>query len=212
MVLGISGEIAVRLQFVSVFSLLCCLFTSTAQADFSAQNRSINATGETLHEGEIELGLMGAYYGLSDEWMLEAPSLTTLLGYGRVELRRRFRLEGDQRVSPYLFGETPKKYGFGSDYGWDFGPDKAQSLTIGLRLQFTQRLAGTSAGPRSQLHTLALPNLEYDYYARGNVFYAGFADYIPYLGYTWSFSFWNIGLVASPYTSMIPLPYVYIRF
>ncbi|MBC7531342.1 MAG: hypothetical protein H7318_07175 [Oligoflexus sp.] len=160
----------------------------------------------------MELGLMGAYYGLSDDWMLQTPSLTTLLGYGRAELRRRFRLEGDQRVSPYIFAETPKKYGFGSDYGWDFGEDKAQSLTVGMRLQFTQRLAGTSAGPRSRLHTLALPNLEYDYYAGGNVFYAGFAEYIPYLGHTWSFGFWNIGLIASPYTSMIPMPYVYIFF
>ncbi len=203
-----------RLRFVSVLVLMLgsLAITDSLQADFSSDNRSINGTGETLNEGEFELGLMGAYYGLSDDWMMMLPSVNALLGYGRAELRRRFRLDDGQRVSPYIFGETPKKYGLGSDYGWDFGEGKAHSVTIGGRVQFTQRLRGTTAGPRSRLHTIALPNMEYDYYARGNVLYVGFADYIPYFGHTWSFSFWNIGLIASPYTSMIPLPYVYIRF
>jgi hypothetical protein len=188
------------------------LFATRALADLSPSNPSINGTGEVLPKAAVELGLMSNHYGLNEDWMIRIPSAAALVGYGRAELRRRFRLGADERISPYLFGETPKKFGFGSDYGFNFGESRSQSLTVGARAQFTQRLESSSNGPRKRLHTIFLPNIEYDYYGRGNVFYAGIAEYLPYFGHTWSFSFWNIGLIAGPYTSMIPLPYVYIRF
>lgn len=191
---------------------LIATFVPKALAEFTGENRSINGTGETLPDGDFELGMTSASYGLSQDLMLQAPSLATLFGFGRIELRRRFRLEGDQRLTSYVFGETPKKFGIGSDYGWNFGSDHSHSLTAGGRVQFTRRLEGTSSGRRSRLHTIAIPNFEYDFYSNGNDSYLGIADYIPYVGHTWSFSFWNIGLIATPLTSMVPLPYVYVRF
>ena len=188
------------------------LSEARAFAEFTESSPSINGTGETLPAGEFELGLMSTYYGLSDDLMLQAPSVATVLGYGRVELRKRYRLENRQRFTPYLFAETPKKFGFGSDYGWNFGQGHEHSLNVGARAQMTNRLEGTPKGPRTRLHTIAIPNVEYDYYWRGNASYIGIADYIPYFGHTWSFAFWNFGLIASPFTSMIPLPYVYVRF
>lgn len=192
--------------------LFALLLSNSALADLSPSNPSINGTGQVLPANAIELGLMSNHYGLNEDWMIQLPSAAALVGYARAEVRRRFRLDASQRLSPYLFGETPKKFGFGGDYGFDFGDSRSQSLNFGARAQFTQRLESSSNGPRKRLHTIVLPNLEYDYYGRGNVFYAGIADYLPYFGHTWSFSFWNIGLIAGPYTSMIPLPYVYIRF
>lgn len=192
--------------------LLSLVWSTQLLAELSPSNPSINGTGEVLHRGQFELGLMSNHYGLSDDWMIQLPSTAALVGYARAEVRRRFRLDNAQRLSPYVFVETPKSFGFGSDYGFDFGESGSQSLTIGARAQFTQRLESSANGPRKKLHTIVLPNLEYDLYGRGNVFYAGIADYLPYFGHTWSFSFWNIGLIAGPFTSMIPLPYVYVRF
>lgn len=183
-----------------------------AFAEFTDRSPSINGTGETLPKGQYELGLMETDYGLTDDWLIRAPSAALLVGYGRVEVRRRFQFENDVRLSPYVFAETPRKIGIGADYGFGFGSGKEQSLTVGARAQFTPRMEQVKTGPRSRTHAGIIPNIEYDYYARGNDFYAGIADYIPYIGHTWSFKVWHVGLILSPYTSMIPLPYAYIRF
>lgn len=195
-----------------VIAIVVLLMSETVRAEFSQSQRSINGTSETLQANEWELGLSSTHVGLSDDWMLSAPSLASLVGYGRVEIRHRMKLEGSSQASPYVFAETPRKYGAGTNFGFGFGESRQHSLTLGGRIQFTPRLHGTTHGPRSRLHTQALPNVEYDFYSRGNVTYVGIADYILYFGHTWAFDFWHIGLIASPRSGMIPLPYVYVRF
>ena len=183
-----------------------------AQAEFSKSQRSINGTSETLKANEWELGLSTTHVGLGDDWLLSAPSLASLVGYGRLELRHRIKHNDSFQTSPYVFAETPRKYGMGTNFGFAFGESQEHSLTVGGRVQFTSRVHGTTHGPRSSPHTKLLPNVEYDFYARGNVSYIGIADYMIYFGHTWAFDFWHIGLIASPRSGMIPLPYIYVRF
>ncbi len=187
------------------------LWQSSAIASFSSSKRSINGTGETLNEGEFELGISSLHYGVDDSWLLTTPSLMTFVGYGRAELRRKFKWN-EQRISPYVAARTPRIYSLGSDYGLDFGEDKSQSLTIGGRVDFRPRVHSATHGPRSKLHTQFLPNVEYDYYLNGDLVYVGIAEYRAYLGYTWAFKNWHLGLITGPANNFIPLPYVYLRF
>ncbi len=189
--------------------VLTLLVSLSARAEFSPDNPSVNGTAETLKNNEFELGLTKVSFGLTDNTMIELPSAASLVGYGHAELKHKFELSDQSKISPYIFAKTPRKYGAGLNYGLDFG---AQSITLGGRVQLTSRVRGATNGPRSKLHTQLLPNLEYDYYHRGNVVYAGIYDYALYLGYTWAFKRWHLGFITGPRSSFFPLPYVYLRF
>lgn len=182
-------------------------------ADFGPDKRSINGTGETLPAGETELGVLDVAYGVSDDFMVRAPSVALLVGYGRLEARERFSPAGVSRLSSYVFIEPPSHLGLGADAGWDIGAAREHSLTVGARVRhgplFRSDFASASVvTPRTTL----VPNAEYDYYGFGGDAYVGVADYLPYAGYTWAFTTLHAGVVLFPGAGLLPLPYVYWRF
>ncbi len=182
---------------------------AAARADFSGARRSINGTGETLPAGEGEIGLASVAYGLNADWQLTLPAAAALVGYGALSIKRRWALGDGQRVAPYAGLETPRHVQAGVDYGWDLGSARQHSVAVGGRLRYGPLGRRGLAG---KVRALVLPRAEYDYYWRGNVSYAGMSDYVLYLGHTWAFASWHIGLTLSPATGFLPLPYAYWRF
>lgn len=175
----------------------------SARAELSAAHPSINGTGETLPDGESELGIGSAAYGVTSDWMVRIPTLSLLVGYGRAEARYRQTFDAF-RVSPYLFAETPEHGGAGADLGTNLGVADAHSITAGGRARY-----GRSRG---KVRTVFRPNAEYDFYHDGNVAFVGMSDWLLYGGYTWGWSSFHLGLIMSPAGGLLPYPYVYWRF
>lgn len=198
---------------VAFTTAACVSFATAAKAEFDATHRSINGTGEVLGAQEVEAGLQQIAIGLGDSWQITAPSLAAWVGYGKLEVKKRFGMADEQRVSPYAGLTASRRAYVGVDYGWDFGDQRQHSLTLGGKLLY-RPLAKPGGDGRVgvKAHPLFLPNGEYDYYWNGNVSYGGIADYLPYIGHTWAWDSFHIGLILSPQAGFIPLPYVYWRF
>lgn len=191
-------------MITAIFALVLGAFV--ARAEFTPDQPSIQGTGEVLPEGRAEVGLSEIAYGVTDDTMVRVPSALMLVGYGKVELRHRVRVGEATRVSPYVDVETPRHVGVGSDVGYDFGGSVRQSVSAGARYRY-----GPYATMRKKRGRL-IPNFEYDAYIGGNLVYAGMSDYLPYVGYTWAFTSWHVGLIVFPVGGMLPLPYAYWRF
>lgn len=203
--------------------LLCPL---SAQAEFNPSERSINGTGESLSKGKTQLGFSDLYYGLSDYTTIGVPTLSVLAGRGVFEIRRKIEIGDRWRLTPALFlGPTPypeslRKFGFesdnaspyvqfSSDLGVDLGASRQHSLNMGLDLRVVQ---GVSDQGEKKHRVLGDLRPEYDYYHGGNLFYVGAQRQLPYVGYTWAWKNIHLGLITSPYSYFIPLPYAYLRF
>lgn len=196
---------------LAIFALL--LHALTARAEFTPDQPSVNGTGEVLGEGKGEVGLSEISYGLGGDAMIRMPSAMLPFGYGRVELRKRFRTSEATRVSPYVDAETPRHLGIGADFGVDFGGTTRQSFAVGARYRYgPYALPGDDSPPVVTKRGVIRPNFEYDAYLGGNLVYAGMADYLPYAGYTWAFTSWHVGVIVFPVGGLLPLPYAYWRF
>ena len=179
---------------------------------FDAADRSINGTGETLKNGTYELGLGSLAYGVRDDWLVRLPTLSLLVGAARAEVRTRFKPAERWRVSPYVGVETPRYGVAGIDAGWDLGTERQHSLTAGAGLRYGPIPWPLVKRPKYwQDETRPRASFEYDYYHRGNAFYAGVFDAIGYVGYTWAWPCFHIGMIASPRSSFIPFPYLFWR-
>ena len=196
-----------------IFILLLGLGASNAVAQFSPSRRSINGTGETLAEGEFEVSPAAVSYGIEPDLMLRVPSLLMLVGYGRFEGRFRHDLGNQMRLSPYVFLETPRHGGLGSDVGWDWGEGQQHSVTVGGRWRYGPlATVKEDGGPRRSSRGTWRPNAEYDRYVNGNVAFVGMSDYLVYAGFTWAWTSFHCGVVMSPASGLVPLPYIYWRF
>jgi hypothetical protein len=202
-------------------------FCGSARAEYGERNRSINGTGETLAARSFELNINTLNYGLTDDWMIAVPSLSIFTGRGAVEVRRKWMLDARWRVTPSLsagpvpvpnyfqsagfqFDAPPTPYSqFSVDLGADSGDVRQHSWNSGLDLRFTRGIDN-----RGERTTRVLGDLrfEYDYYTNGNLLYVGIGRKVPYLGYTWAWRRVYFGLVTSPLSYLIPLPYLFFRF
>jgi hypothetical protein len=112
-----------------------------------------------------------------------------------------------------VYVETPRHAGAGVNAGLDFGAEKQHSFTYGVRLRHGPiKELELKQRPVMRKRTVLRPNFEYDFYHAGNVLYAGMQDYLLYVGYTWAWETWHLGLVTSPAARFVPFPYVYWRF
>ncbi len=180
-------------QKLALASLL--LSSAAASAGFDANERSINGTGETLAQGRYEVGIGSVAYGVTNQTMVRVPTLSILVGAARLEARHKVELGASARATPYVGAETPRHGVAGVDFGLDLGTGREHSLTVG---------AGAKIGP----HGGGDVSAEYDFYHRGNVVYAGVVGRVGYLGYTWAWESFHVGLITSPASGFLPFPYV----
>lgn len=197
----------------AMLALALGLGSAAARAEFGARSPSINGTGEVLPAGAGEAGVASIAYGLGDNWMVRVPSALLLVGYGRVEVRRKLNVSDSTIVSPYVDAETPRHVAAGADWRVAFGGATRQTFTAGARLRYgPYARPGDGEPPRLKPRGVFLPNLEYDCYLGGNLIYTGIQDYMPYAGYTWAFNAIHVGLIVAPTGGLVPLPYIYWRF
>lgn len=209
-----------------LYLLIIAIYPLTARAEFNESERSITGTGESLHKGKTQLGFSDLYYGITDYTTIGLPTLSVLAGRGAVELRQKFDLGHGWRLTPAFslgpapYPEAARRYGFesdnsapyvqfSSDLGVDLGDARQHSLNLGLDLRVVQGVSDVGEKKRRVLGDL---RPEYDFYTGGNLFYVGVQRQLPYVGYTWAWKNIHLGLVSSPFSYFIPLPYMYLRF
>ena len=100
----------------------------------------------------------------------------------------------------------------GSDIGWSFGSHREHNLTASPKLYFQRRTQNENGRIVKKTVVSLELNGEYDFYHGENLAYAGLQASLPYIGYTWGFSSFYCGLVATHLSYFIPLPYAYWRF
>ena len=195
------------------FASLLLSVATPLTAELSNSSRSIHGTGETLAAGTYELGIGSVAYGLTDDWLIAVPTLSLIVGYGRAEARHKFTLTPALRVSPFTFVETFHRLGAGSYVGFDFGSGSAHSITLGAAVISDRRpVVDENGDARIERRMLPQWSLEYDWYNAGNLWYVGVDRYILYLGHTWAWSSVHTGLITSPRSGFLPLPYICWRF
>jgi hypothetical protein len=199
------------MSFILVASALCA---STVYAQFSSSRRSINGTGEVLPAKECELSLVHLACGVSETLTVTAPTAVILTGQSDIGLRQKFMLGDAWRVTPRIAFGTPIQFGVGADLGWDIDPARQHSLTIGAEWRLREKTdQPIQDGLAKDQYTVALtPSGDYTYYWSGHALYAGATGAVPYLGATYSFGDFFLGLVTSPKSRFVPLPYAYVRF
>lgn len=207
----------------TILSVVLISFTTSAFAKFDRdKQRSINGTADTLAEDDGEVGLASFSYGVTDQIQISAPTLPLLGGAIEASIKYKYILKPNIKVSPFAsLGFSNKARSITSSagvmLGIDLTNDKAHNLNLGM---------GVSHGPpikiklddkeeeeeKITIKTSTKFNIEYDYYTeKGNLFFAGFASGLPYLGYTWAWDNVHLGLTGTPLLP-IPLPFIYVRF
>lgn len=207
-------------------TLVTCTVAPAAFGEFTEKNRSVNGTGETLPAKTVQLGLTELHYGWSDNLMLSLPPLFYFTGRGALEVRYKNTIAENWRwtsgfgTGPLPYPDFAEDLGFAADIttpfvqfsqdlGIDLGQTREHSLNAGLDIRLTRGVKDDgSRGHR----LLADIRFEYDRYLGGNLYYAGVARQLPYVGVTWSWRVVHFGLVTSPMSYFIPLPYLYWRF
>jgi hypothetical protein len=206
--------------------LQLCSYAGVAFAEFNAEERSINATGDTLTKGTYQLGFTDIHYGITDDITLGLPALSLIAGRGALELRKKFTLPRNWRFTPALssgpvpYPEIARKFGFevdrpkpyfqlSQDLGLDWGESLQHSANLGLDVRAIDTVKKDGGTRKKFLGDL---RFEYDFYHAGNLFYVGLQRQLPYVGFTWAWRRVHTGIVSSPLSYFIPLPYVYFRF
>lgn len=185
-----------------------------AQAEFSATNRSINGTGETLTAHQCEVGFRALSCGVTDDLLFSAPTLSVLTGHSEVETRLRFRLPKDTRITPAFIAGSPLHFGARTDFGIDLGPEKEHSLTLTLETNWAAKtdIPVKKYAPDKAYRFTSYIGGEYDYYILGNILYGGVSRRVPYFGFTYGWEHFHLGFITSPLSNFLPLPYFYWRF
>ena len=94
------------------------MFSTVGHAEFNEKERSINGTGETLSKGTYQVGFSDIHYGMTDSITIGLPALSLFAGRGAVELRKKFALAPNWRLTPALsagpvpYPEMARKFGF----------------------------------------------------------------------------------------------------
>lgn len=206
--------------------MLLSAFANIAHGEFNAKERSINGTGETLSKKSVQLGFMDAHYGITDDITVSVPALSLIAGRGAFELRKKFALGQNWRLTPALssgpvpYYEMARKFGFevdrpkpyvqlATDLGRSWGSGLQHSANVGLDLRMVEGMAKTGGTKKRYLGDV---RFEYDYYYASNLFYLGLQRQLPYIGLTWGWKRVHLGVVSSPLSYFIPLPYLYFRF
>lgn len=94
---------------------------------------------------------------------------------------------------------------FSGDLGFDFGSSRQHSLNLGLDLRVVEGV--TDAGEKRH-RVLGDLRPEYDFYTGGNLFDVGVQRQLPFIGVTWAWKHVHFGLITSPFSYFIPLPYI----
>lgn len=146
--------------------------------------------------------------------MAVAPTLAILTGISEFEMRYRIGFPSSMRLSPALIAGTPVHFGGRIDGGMDFGSSREHSVTLTAESDWAAKteLPVEDYAPDKAYRFTRYIGGEYDYYNRGNIAYAGVSRKVPYLGYTWAWTSVRLGLITSPLSRFIPLPYIYWRF
>ena len=188
--------------------------SGSAAAEFGPTNRSINGTGETLAANKCEVGLRTLACGVTDNVLISAPMLSILTGDGEVEMRRRFGLFENMRITPAITAGTPIHFGGRLDLGIDLGMDRQHSVTLTFETKWSAKTAipVEKYSPDKAYRFTGYLGGEYDFYFAGNVAYIGLVRQVPYLGYTWAWEHFHVGLITSNRSRFFPIPYFYWRF
>ena len=203
-----------------------CTLANVAYAEFNTKERSINATGETLTKGTYQLGFTDVHYGITDDITLGVPALSLIAGRGAIELRKKFAIANNWRLTPALssgpvpYSEMGRKFGFevdrpkpyvqlSNDLGLNWGGSLQHSANVGLDVRAID-IVKKGGGTRKKF--LGDLRFEYDFYHAGNLFYVGLQRQLPYMGFTWAWKRVHTGIISSPLSYFIPLPYLYFRF
>ena len=199
--------------------LLTGLSPLAAQASYGEHERSLNGTGETLRQGGAEVGLATISYGLSDRLMLGLATWPLAFGQASSQLKYKFLLRDNIRLTPYVGGgydwqAHQGSYGTGATLGFDLGAERRESLSISGGLLHAPPLdLNKPSAPRKQAQNQARVQVEFDHYTQGgNLFYVGALNQSLYAGFTWAWDNFHLGLVSSSAVAFIPLPYLYWRF
>ncbi len=154
------------------------------------------------------------------------PALSLIAGRGAVELRKKYSLGHKWRLTPALsvgpvpYYEMARKFGFevdrskpyvqlSNDLGLNWGIDLQHSANVGVDLRMVE---GASKNGGTKKRFLGDVRFEYDFYYASNLFYVGLQRQLPYVGLTWAWKRVHAGVISSPMSYFIPLPYLYFRF
>lgn len=195
-----------------IFSALA--ISTTAFSEFNATNRSVNGTGETLNAHQCEVGLRALSCGVSDDFMLTSPTLSILTGESELEARYRFQLPENVRITPALIAGSPVHFGARIDFGINLGADLEHSLTFTTETNWAAKgdIPVPKYSPDRAYRFTSYLGGEYDYYNFGNVAYIGVSRRVPYVGYTWAWEHFHLGIITSNLSRYFPVPYFYWRF
>lgn len=199
------------MRYFFFLSIWVLLIAHRADAEFSESVRSINGTGETLPKGQYELGSTGLSYGVRDDILIQAPATSLIFARGAIAAKYKTRMY-ETRLTPFIELGNSAYIAAGTDIGRNFGPSLKHSVTITPKLYLQRRSLNVNGQIVKKLVLSLELNGEYDFYYGGNLAFAGLQASLPFLGYTWGFSSFYCGLVASPLSNFIPLPFAYWRF
>lgn len=210
-----------------------CLGIGISTQVFAAFNReeapSINGTGQVLKQGKGEVGFATFSYGLTDQVQISVPTLGLVAGAIGVSGSYKHDVKEGMWLTPSLgtgFNLSTKQLSASGVLTAGFNAGERSTVSLGLAYSFVGEAtvsSSTSAEEESSLDKVTTAangvagTFEYDMYTLGgNLFYVGVvggsAIVVPYLGFTWAWENFHLGIVSSLASLFVPLPYLYWRF
>lgn len=201
---------------IFLIALTTSVLTNPSRAAFTAKEKSINFTAETLPQNSSEISFLDFSHGITDRFMISVPTLPMLVGYLAVGAKYRIPLSDKLSISPMgsLGADLSQKKNHMSATAMINGTLKidndTEAFSFGLGATNPSSSYSSSEGLVRKAEWTYVAFLNYDWYTSGgNLWYAGIANLVPYGGFTWAWEHVHFGLGLAAY---IPYANLYWRF
>jgi len=196
--------------------IIASLSIQNAFAEYSASEKSVTLTAETLPKDSGEVGLLSLSYGITDNLQMTVPTLPLAFGFVTVGAKYKFMISERFIISPsaslgYYFpdgGGAAASAMINTTFRFD---SNTEALSVGVGALNTSRIGyGSSSGWEIDRDLAPTWYLNYDWYTKGgNLWYVGVVGLLPYGGFTWAWTniHFGVGLAA-----IIPYAHFYWKF